>query len=298
MADDTADLALENETELDLGTGSDTFELPDDEGEDLDIEDGQEGEGDDQETEEELEDAEYDGKSYRLPKGLKDALLRQEDYTRKTQTVAEERRALEQQRARVAQQAQASEQELDARVAVRAIDKQIAAYENVDWRAWQQQDPSAASAGMMELNQLREQKARGEHFIQHHEQRRTAEAARDFEERIAETKTFAAKEIKGWTPDLDKQITNFAVAELGITPEFLRESINPLLYKTLHRAFVGDQAMKRAASVKAKPQTPPAKATTTVKAKNGAPPSGLDDRLSADEWLKRRNAQVAKQQSR
>ena len=42
-------------------------------------------------------DAEYDGKTYRLPPALKDAFLRNADYTRKTQEVPEQRRYVEQQ---------------------------------------------------------------------------------------------------------------------------------------------------------------------------------------------------------
>src|SRR4051812_16462419 len=43
---------------------------------------------------EEIE-VQYGGKSYLLPPELKDALLRQADYTRKTQEVAQARKALE-----------------------------------------------------------------------------------------------------------------------------------------------------------------------------------------------------------
>jgi len=43
-----------------------------------------------------LEEIEHDGKKHRVPKELKDAFLRQSDYTRKTQEVAEARRQVEQ----------------------------------------------------------------------------------------------------------------------------------------------------------------------------------------------------------
>lgn len=287
MADDTADLALSEAPELETASP----EVETDDTEDLDL--GLDGE--EQETEqdeEELEDVEFDGKTHKLPKGLKEALMRNDDYTRKTQSVAEERRALEQQRARIAQQAQASEQELDARVAIRAIDKQIAAYENVDWRAWQQQDPSAAQAGAMELTQLREQRARGVHFVQQAEQTRTAEAAREFEERITETRQAAQKEIKGWTPKLDKDITDFAVG-MGISPQYLSENINPLLYKVLHRAYLGDQALKRTSSVKPDSQKPPATATSTVKAKSSPRTVSDLNSMSMEQYAEHRKRQDA-----
>src|SRR5215216_3195421 len=43
----------------------------------------------------EFEDVDFAGKQYRLPKELKSALMMQADYTRKTQDVAEQRKALE-----------------------------------------------------------------------------------------------------------------------------------------------------------------------------------------------------------
>jgi hypothetical protein len=42
-----------------------------------------------------LEEVEYEGKKFKIPAELKPALLRQQDYTRKTQEVAEQRKAVE-----------------------------------------------------------------------------------------------------------------------------------------------------------------------------------------------------------
>src|SRR5215204_3179929 len=44
---------------------------------------------------EELEEIERNGKKYKIPTALKSELLMQQDYTRKTQEVAEQRRAIE-----------------------------------------------------------------------------------------------------------------------------------------------------------------------------------------------------------
>jgi hypothetical protein len=44
-------------------------------------------------------EVEYEGKTYCLPPELRDALLRQADYTRKTQEVAQARKALEAEKA-------------------------------------------------------------------------------------------------------------------------------------------------------------------------------------------------------
>ncbi|KPF66114.1 hypothetical protein IP84_17015 [beta proteobacterium AAP99] len=73
---------------------------------DEDVATEEEAEQEPEEQEPSLEDVEYEGKSYKLPPELKNALLRQADYTRKTQEVAQERSILQGQRQEVAQYAQ------------------------------------------------------------------------------------------------------------------------------------------------------------------------------------------------
>lgn len=66
-------------------------------------------------SEPELEEIEHDGKKYKLPPELKGALLRQQDYTQKTQAVAEEKRTVEaakQQTIAIATQLQQTQQVL------------------------------------------------------------------------------------------------------------------------------------------------------------------------------------------
>ena len=60
-------------------------------------------------VDEDAEEAEYDGKKFTGPKGIKEAILRQADYTRKTQEVAEQRKQVEAQAAQVQQFAQLTE---------------------------------------------------------------------------------------------------------------------------------------------------------------------------------------------
>jgi hypothetical protein len=86
--------------ELAAARSEDTDETDDDDGEgnpDADQADDEDDDG---------EEVEWEGNQYRLPKGIKDALLRQADYTRKTQEVAETRREAEAAKVAVYQQAQ------------------------------------------------------------------------------------------------------------------------------------------------------------------------------------------------
>ena len=67
-----------------------------------------------EDSEEAFVDVEYDGVTYAVPENLKDALLRQSDYTQKTQTLADMRREVElgQDQVRLAQEEQGFVQEI------------------------------------------------------------------------------------------------------------------------------------------------------------------------------------------
>jgi len=106
--------------------------------------------------EDDYDDVEYDGEYYRLPKKLKDAVLRQADYTKKTQEVAEQRRALEARDRELVQQAEALRTDTQERARLVALEDTIKEYANVDWDKWEQQDPLAAQAGWRKFQQLRD----------------------------------------------------------------------------------------------------------------------------------------------
>lgn len=104
---------------------------------------GEETEG----LEPEDEEIEYDGEKYRVPPKLKEALtsgvLRQDDYTKKTQTLAEQRRevearqqALEADRVQQAEVVKALREDV---VKVGTLEGQFATFKDVDWRAAQSQ---------------------------------------------------------------------------------------------------------------------------------------------------------------
>ena len=58
---------------------------------------------------------ERNGKSYQVPKELEGEFLMQSDYTKKTQTVAERAKALDEREQQLAKQAETTEEELNAR---------------------------------------------------------------------------------------------------------------------------------------------------------------------------------------
>ena len=85
---------------------------------------------------------ELDGETHVLPAALKGAFLRQADYTRKTQELAEHRRALEAERRAMAEHRDAMQGELGDRAVLAALDRSLDEYEGVDWDALAQTEPA------------------------------------------------------------------------------------------------------------------------------------------------------------
>src|SRR5712671_4095938 len=79
-------------------------------------------------------EVEYDGKTYQLPPELKDALLRQADYTRKTQEVAQNRKALEAEKAAHDGRSQGMRAHILDAARVMALNDQLTQFDRVDWR--------------------------------------------------------------------------------------------------------------------------------------------------------------------
>lgn len=261
---------------------------------DNEVVDGEEGEGEgDEQPELELADVEYEGKAYKLPPELKDALLRQADYTRKTQANAEAARAVEARMAEAQANYQTSQEVIEARSVIHSIDSQLKQYENVNWQQFVNEDPMSAQASWIQYQQLQQQRGQVAQYLDKTQADLSAKAAQETDKRLRETRAFAEKELKGWTPDLDNKITEFATKDLGYSLEGLREQYTPQVYRTLYLAHIGHLALqKQTAAPKAAATA--AQPLNKVTARANPPPTGLDDRLSQDEWLKRRQAQLAK----
>jgi len=129
-------------------------------------------------------EVEYEGQNYRLPPALKDALLRQADYTRKTQEVAEGRKALDTARAAHQRGCETVRAHLQDAARIVALNDQVAQHDRIDCGTLQAQDPERAKAlwqQRAQLTQLRDHAARA---WSQKEQERTAHAQRETARRV------------------------------------------------------------------------------------------------------------------
>lgn len=279
------DTSFEDTAANDTGveTQDDSFE---------DSEGTQETEQAEAEDEDELD---IDGHKLKLPKALAEKLnaerLMQADYTRKTQELANYRKAFEAERDSFQQ---ASTEELEARTNIALVDRQLEAFGKVDWDRWYDDDYVEAQKAFTKFTRLKDVRAEAAANLENLTYQRTLTQQQETAKRLQEGHAELTREIKDWGPATAAKLMDFGTKRYGFSPEYLDKIDDPRLIRVLHAAHQWDeyQSKQKKAQTLAK-QTEIQPAATTTR-KGTAPPQGLDDRLSADEWLKRRNAQLRK----
>lgn len=246
-------------------------------------------EGDDETDAEEYEDIEWDdGKKYAVPKALKDGFMRQADYTRKTQEVAEARKAFEADRAKFGETVQLQSHGLEKMAELRQIDAQIKAYENVDWDRLQEDDPQEYLRHDRIYRGLSQKKAETtaeyQRAIGEVQQRQRVEHARAVQENQRKVATI----VPGWSNETAQQIRSYGI-EQGLSESELNTVYKAEHIAILNKARMFDELQKS----RAKPKAPaPAQPVTRIKAK-AQKATVNPDKLSPEDWVKWREKQLA-----
>ena len=255
----------------------------------LDTEDGEDNPDEESEPEDDTEEVDYEGKKYRVPKDIKDALLRQSDYTRKTQELAEHRKQVD---AAIERITAVSQEETQAMAQVAMVAAQIKQYENIDWDAWDQMDPNEANKARWEITQLQQQQAAA--VAEYHKagEAKHSIAQQETAKRLEEADRFASTNIPGWSRETAQATLDYARTAYRLSNEELAGAIadKPEVLMLLHDAMEGRRLREKTATAKKIEAKQAIKPAASIK---GSAPAirGLDDKLSAEEWIKRRNAQ-------
>lgn len=279
------DAAADDDLSFDTTTGVD-----DEAGVTADLSDDEAGDGEDDDSEE----VEHEGQKYRLPKALKPALLMQADYTRKTQELAEQRRAFE---AQASAHKTVSEDVLKGKAQLYALDERLGAYAKVDWQALAARDrengTDDANHHWREYQLLKEQREGVSQNVSEKERAQALEAQQIAAKRQQEGLEVLQRDIPGWSPKLVGEMREFGAKTFGFTPQELGEIEDPRLVKLLHVAMQASKAKTTAAKTTqvetARSVRPVPKVGGTARATNG-----LSDSLTDEEWARRRNEQVRK----
>lgn len=243
----------------------------------------------------EEEDIDLDGEKYRAPKKLAERLkeleqgsLRQDDYTRKTQTVAEERRAIEAERQQLVAQKQFQQQYIDAVADVKAIDKQLINYQKLDWNALTDADPVQAmklDRQMRDLQMQRTQIISGiEQTSTQQQQAQQQAIARQRQEAVATLQ----REIKGFgTPEVAKELFETGT-KCGIREDEWENLDDPRLYKLINIARLYEKLVSKQ-TAEAKPKSAEVVPITRVTPGAGAARKSITDpNISMEDYIKLR----------
>lgn len=267
------------------------------------LDEGQEPEAEEGEHEQadEFDEIEHEGSKHRIPKALKPLFLMQSDYTKKTQEVADQRRAIESERESLTKSVEAQKQHISDLGRLKVMEEALDQYQKVDWPTARAQNPEQANAAFQDFMTLSHQRDTLAGKVQKAIEDQSQEAQRDFAKRYEETTNVLVRDIKGWNAETAAKVRDFAIGN-GVTADELRQvATNPRFAKILHKAWLGEQLItKQQAAAKAAGAKRPA-AETEVKPLTvvGRKPSGnakpgVHDGLSTEEWMRRENARVTK----
>jgi hypothetical protein len=188
-------------------------------------------------VEPEDEEVEFEDTKLKVPKdkaqAIKDALLRQADYTRKTQELADQRKALDAERASVQQ---ASQGEIDALANVRALDHQIAEYQKVDWDAHFEQNPLDAPRDFARYQGLMQSRQQAAGQYTHLKGQREAQTQQETVKRIEAGRAVLQRDIKDWSPALAETLLQTGVKQYGFERGEIESFEDPRMVKVLHDA--------------------------------------------------------------
>lgn len=247
-----------------------------------------------------MEEVEHDGKTYKIPKALKGALLMQADYTRKTQELAEQRRQHEEQTRQFAERQKLESEFLTDAGRIAACDETLAQLDRVDWSATWNNNRELYHQLQFQLQQTREAKQKAIDALQQKVNQRNANLQQESVRQLEQFRGAVQRDIPEWNPELAGRLSTYGMT-LGFTADELGQVRDPRLVKVLHAAFQGSELRKQQAAARAAQATQAAKPLPTVAGNAGQtvrPSDPGSDRLSTEEWARRRNEQLRKQRAR
>lgn len=158
------------------------------------------------------------------------------DYTRKTMELAAERKTIETQVAQAKQEIQLQSALITDIAELKSLDNQLAQYSQVNWDAYQDQDPIEAIKAYrryQELQNTRQQKVgeignKQQQFTQQQAQARQQAAERG----MAELKA----SIRDWSPERGVKLSAFAVEKYGFSPEEMNNIYDSRVVRALNDA--------------------------------------------------------------
>lgn len=236
-------------------------------------------------AEDEIDGVKLRGKKELLER-IKSERLMQADYTRKTQEVAEQRKAFEAERA---QHQQVTQSYLREVAQIVATDERLSQFEKVDWQALSDSDPVQAQKLYFEYQQLQGKKAQLQNSLTQRQQHDAMQAQQATAKQLQEARAVVERDIKGWSPELQSKLADTAKS-MGYAPQELQNLTDPRAVKLLHKAYLYDQLVSQRAKPAAPPPPPPVTRVTGA----GASSTRKLSEMSDAEYASARRNYIAK----
>lgn len=183
---------------------------------------------------------EFKGAKYQVPPELKElheGHLRQEDYTKKTQEVADLRRQAEaaNSQAKLVTEMQAALAPQYEQLAV--VNMHLKRFQSTDWNALTDSDPVAAQKQLIAYQQLRDFKTQAEQTLETAKQKHEQGIREHRTKAIAEGNKILSQSIKGWTPEKASELGTSAMRAYGYTESEISEVTDPRRVQEMHDAY-------------------------------------------------------------
>lgn len=205
----------------------------------------------------EAEEIEYEGSKYKVAPQLKEAFLRQQDYTKKTQEASELRKNAESMLQQASQVLELQKSMAPKMGQLASLDEQISQYEKVDWNTLTAQDATRAQQLFIAFQTAKDARGKlvGELNQLHTQQIESAKKAHAA--KLEEGRKVLARDIKGWNEELGKKILTSTAEAYGAPSEILESISEPWAVRALNDAMQWRnlQASKPAIEKKAPAQT-------------------------------------------
>lgn len=273
--------------------------------ENTEADDGDETEADGDKQDADDIEIDVDGTKIRIARKVKEAIAKpfQQDYTRKTEEIATQRKTFESERDGWTKSAQALRSE---EFKVAAIDEQLTRYKDVDWQALYRADPENYQAHRINYDTLKDQRETADRALSQKRGEFQQQANRESGERVAKAQAEIARHLPEWTPggELDIKLLKYATDELKIPARELGETALrvPQFVKELNRLRLYDEAAKKQKTSQTFQQTQQAKPVTQVGGNSGTvsrkTTDSSGDKLSTEEWARREQERVASQRAK
>lgn len=233
-------------------------------------------------------DVEYEGATYSVPPPLKDALLRQQDYTQKTTTLADDRRNLQSERTAVQERITslnlqaAMQQEIGRDQALMlALDARADELDGMDWSKVIQESPQQALLYQQQRQLLANARNQTEARIQQAQAQFMAAYDASIQQAALAGEAQLTRDIQNWRdPEYRSKLANYGVS-MGFTPQDMQlvyRPVDPRYMRVLHKAYLYDE-MRKSGDKKQLPKP------ITVLKGGGIDSGGSDTKLSDDAWF-------------